>query len=349
MEVVENNKSKMTERVTISSLLQFIKDNTQQFQPKEEMVIEKVKVKVKDKLVKENTNTLANREKNKTFEEKLIESTKPMKFLKYDSIYISRYLDSSFLNSILFFLNDNTITSEIIISGLKRFIQYGGFTDFGYSKLKWNKKTIINSIDNNIIDEYYIRTLSDYLHINILILNHKAEYLTFFGDFYLHRKTVVLYNYNEKFYPIFDKETIFFTSNAEFITKLKPETIQSKLDTLDIYGQLKISEFLPEIKIDDSLIPHADPHSVINGFDDYDSDKDDNDENDNDENDNDENDNDENDDKDDNDDKDNKDNYSKLSYKELQLLAKKLQIDVKINGKLLTKEKLCIKIKEKQS
>ena len=62
----------------------------------------------------------------------------------------------------------------MIVTGLKRFIQYGGFTDFGYSKLKWNKKTITNSIDTNSIDEFYVRSLSDYLHVNILILNLKC-------------------------------------------------------------------------------------------------------------------------------------------------------------------------------
>ena len=38
MEVLENNRSKMTERVTLASLLQFIKDNTQHYQPKEEII-----------------------------------------------------------------------------------------------------------------------------------------------------------------------------------------------------------------------------------------------------------------------------------------------------------------------
>ena len=340
MEVLENNRSKMTERVTLISLLQFIKDNTVQYQPKEVIIKESIKVNHTNKV--DDTNKVKSKEKSKTFKEKLVEATKPIKFMHYENVYITKYNLLSFLDSILFFLNDKTITSEMIVSGLKRFIQYGGFTDFGYSKLKWNKKTITNSIDNNSIDEYFIRSLSDYLHVNIFILNENSDHFLCSGDYYVHRKTFVIYKFNEKFYPIFNKDLIFFTNDSEFITKLLPENIESKLDSTDIYGPLKIPEFLPEIQIDESLIPQADLQSVVNGFDDYDSDDSDDDDDKNDVND------DVDDDVDDKNDK-NDDDYSKLSYKDLQILAKKLKIDIKHNGKLLTKEKLCIKIKEKQS
>jgi hypothetical protein len=279
MEVLENNRSKMTERVTLASLLQFIKENTQQHQPKEEIIKEKDKVKeekVKEEKVKEEKvkEEKVIKDKSKTFEEKLVEATKPIRFLNYENIYITKYNLSSFLDSILFFFNDKTITTEMIVLGLKRFIQYGGFTEFGYSKLKWNKKMITNSIDSNSIDEYYIRSLSDYLHVNIYILHAKSDSFTFFGDFYPNRKSYVIYKFNDNFYPIFDKETIFLTSNSEFITQFLPKDKQSKLDIIDIYGPLKIPEFLPEVKIDESLIPQTDLQSVVNGFDDYDTDDD---------------------------------------------------------------------------
>ena len=334
MEVLENNRSKMTERVTLTSLLQFIKDNTQQFQPKEEIIkekIEKIKEKIKDT---NNTNEVAIKKKS-------TEDTKPnKKFKGCENVYISRSNNFTFLDNILFFLNDKSITSELIISGLKRFIQYGGFTDFGYSKLKWNKKMITNSIDTNTIDEYYIRSLSDYLHVNIFILNEDSEAFTLYGDFYPNRKIYVIYNHNQIFYPVFDKDTIFFNQSSEFIAKYLPKDKESKLDSIDIYGPLKIPEFLPEIQIDEAIIPQADLHSVVNGFDDYDSDEDDENANENEQN--------EDEDKNKNENANNHKDYSKLSYKELQILAKKLLIDIKENGKLLTKEKLCIKIKEKQ-
>jgi hypothetical protein len=330
MEVLENNKSKMTERVTLASLLQFIIDNTQRYQPKEE-IVEEEKPKANIKPIIKTKNKI------KSFEETLLESSSPIKFSKFNlnHIYIIKYSDSTFLNTMLFFFSSFSITSEMITSGHKRFIQYGGFTDFGYSKLKWNKKTLLKSIDDNSIDEYYLRSLSDYLHINIFILNSDSKLLTLLSDYYPYRKHFVMYKLNNQYYPIFNKETLYFNAQSDLIQKLKPEILTEKtekVEPIDIYGQLKLPEFLPEIKIDDALIPQADLQSVVNGFDDYDSDEYDSDEDDSDE-----------------DDEDVKDvdvnskskiDYSKLSYKELQDLAKKRGIPIKVNGKLLTKDKL---------
>ena len=83
---------------------------------------------------------------------------------------------------------------------------YGGFTDFGYSKIKWNKKTILKSIDDNSIDEYYIKSMSDYLHINIFILDTASKNLNLSSDYYPNRKHYVIYKIEEQYYPIFIKD-----------------------------------------------------------------------------------------------------------------------------------------------
>ena len=68
MEVLENNKSRLTERVTLHSLLKFIKDNTQKFQPKEELV------DGDDDTQKVNKDTpKVNKDTKKPFEEKLVD------------------------------------------------------------------------------------------------------------------------------------------------------------------------------------------------------------------------------------------------------------------------------------
>jgi hypothetical protein len=350
MEVLENNKSKMTERVTLTSLLQFIKDNTQRYQPKEE-IVEEDKPKVKSVSLNKTVNKI------KTFEEKLQEAlaSQSIRFSKFgfDNVFIVNQSVNTFLNSLTFFFSTFSITPEMINSGHKRFIQYGGFTDFGYSKIKWNKKTILKSIDDNLIDEYYIKSISDYLHINIFILNTTSKTLELFSDYYPNRKHYVIYKVDDQYYPIFNKDTLYFNVNSEFIQKLKPENLNEKIksEPLDIYGQLKLPEFLPEIKLDESLIPQADLQSVINGFDDYDSEEEGNaeennaeennvEENNVEENNVEENNVEENNNEESSKSKTNKIDYSKLSYKELQDLAKKRGISIKVDGKLLTKDKL---------
>ena len=212
-----------------------------------------------------------------------------------------------------------------------------------------NKKTILKSIDDNSIDEYYIKSISDYLHINIFILDTASKNLNLSSDYYPNRKHYVIYKIEEQYYPIFIKDKLYFNANSEFIQKLKPENLNEKIkvEPQDIYGQLKLPEFLPEIKFDESIIPQADLQSVINGFDDYDSEDEIDEEEDKDEKE--EVDEDEKEEVDEEDEEDkkeksvtkvNKIDYSKLSYKELQDLAKKRGISIKVDGKLLTKDKL---------
>jgi len=370
MEFLENNlKSKMTEKVTLELLLNFIKNNTSRLQPKNEFitekVVEKVIPKVPEKKVKD-TNSIDLREllslTNKEVPFCPAELSEILSKINEEINIINVYFDTdndknfSFLNAVKFYfdeLKDQLV--NILISGLKRFIQYGGFTDCGYSKLKWNKKDINKSIDSNLIDKYFIRSLADYLHINILILENTTNEFISLDNYSVDKKHIVLYKIDNTYYPVFNNKTKYFTSTSPFINyflhgKEDEQGFIKKLVS-NVVMNVGTDEIMSEVNVDPSLILTADLQSVdlqsvVNGFDDYSSEdeKDKNDKN-NSESDNDGN----------NDEESTTDNkiklkidYSKLSYKELQDLAKKYSIPIKRDGKLLTKDKLCLEIEKKK-
>ena len=398
METILNDKAKSYERITLDMLLSYIKTNLSNLQPISSVItMEKDNKDSKDGNISKTNKVIPI--KSTSFYEELNNSTSKIKFNSdfikslmsnitdnNESFYVINYKNTipfekkdtetsdsnnskkkvdyskfSFFKSILYCLIDKPKESdlEIFIKTLVKHIMYGGITEFGYTKLKWNKKTLKDNINNNVIDAATIRVISDYLHINMFIINEDMKQVEYGGaEFVPFKKNVFLYKYKEDFYPIFIKNSkdskdckfFKFTSilvkylltNTQKITLLSHDQMTFKEEDLSKY--INLATILPEIPI--NVKPEE--VSVINKFEedfteyeDNKSDSDDTDDTDDSEA--------VNEDSDDTDDTDNNteifEKYMKLSLMEIQKEAKKLNINIKDNNnKLKNKNILCMEI-----
>jgi hypothetical protein len=275
----------------------------------------------------------------------------------------------SFFKSLLYTLISKPKESDLenLIKTLVKHIMYGGITEFGYAKLKWNKKTLKDNINNNVIDSGTIRVVSDYLHVNIFVINDDSKQIEYGGaEFVPFKKNIFIYKYKDNFYPIFTKDSKFFKftsplvkyllTNTQKITLLSHDQMTFKEEDLSKY--INLATIMPEIPVN----VKAEEVSVINKFDEdfteYEDNKSeivnddsatsDTSENDSDDSANIANSDDNDDDSDDNDDVNNTDifnKYMKLSLMEIQKEAKKLNINIKdSNNKLKNKNLLCMEI-----
>jgi hypothetical protein len=276
------------------------------------------------------------------------------------------YSKFSFFKSLIYCLISKPKESDLenLIKTLVKHIMYGGITEFGYTKLKWNKKTLKDNINNNIIDESTIRVISDYLHINIFVINEDSKQIEYGGaEFVPFKKNIFIYKYKDNFYPIFTKDGKFFKftsplvkyllTNTQKITLLSHDQLTFKEEDLSKY--INLATIMPEIPVN----VKGEEVSVINKFEEDFTECDINGNSDDSDNSDDNNDNNSDDNSDDNNSDDNIsendnannannvifDKYIKLSLMEIQKEAKKLNINIKDNNnKLKNKNLLCMEI-----
>ena len=385
METILNDKSKTYERITLETLIAFIKTNLSSLQPLSETIMvepekkEKVPVKseIKIKRIKsfyeelaENTNPInfsSNFIKNfSNFpESNLFVSNLNSLFVPEESEGKKKKVDFSkytFFKSILYNLIKKMTETDLetFVKTLVKHVSYGGITEFNYTKLKWNKKTLKDNINNNIINEMTIRVVCDYLHINIFVLNEDTKKIEYGGgEFIPFKKNIFVYKYDNNFYPIFTNKDKFFQFNSDLMKYILKNTDILMLLSLDQFSYkeedlskyINISKILPEVNLASNNLPLQEEISVINKFDDDYSDSEQSESSDKDE----DKDKDkievEEDKEDDEDDKDEEDfdqdifdKYMKLSLMEIQKEAKKYNIHTKVGTKLKNKKELCIEI-----
>lgn len=256
------------------------------------------------------------------------------------------YSAFTFFKSIIYCLLQKPKYSDLenFIKTLVKHVSYGGVTEFNYTKLKWNKKTLKDNINKNIIDESTIRVVADYLHVNIFIFNEETESIEYGGGDYIpFKKNLFFYKYQKNYYPVFNKILKYFSydtplvkyllTNTDKISLLSHDQLTFKEEDLTKYININI---LPNIQVNDTK---DDLLSTINKFDEDFSDNDDND------------DNDDNNAEDDTED-DTKDDINlelfeklmKLSLSDIHKEAKKYNIQIKDGTKLKTKKDLCSEI-----
>jgi hypothetical protein len=371
METILNDKSKSYERITLDTLISFIKINLSSLQPIGEIImvdnnIEKKSVKLSDKIIKQ-----------KTFYDQLAETTNPVNFcsnfiknfskfplesnllvLNLNSLFVPEgseekkkktdYSKYTFFKSVLYNLIKKltVIELETFVKTLIKHVSYGGITEFNYTKLKWNKKTLKDNINDNIINEMTIRVVCDYLHINIFIFNEDSKKIEYGGgEFVPFKKNIFLYKFENNFYPIYTTDEkhfrfnsdlmIYILKNTDILTLLSHNQFSYKEEDLSNY--INISKILPEINLPSNILPLQEEISIINKFDDDYSESEESEEEE------------ELEDKDDNDKDDDYDQnifekYMKLSLTEIQKEAKKYNIQTKNGTKLKNKKELCMEI-----
>ena len=387
METILNDKSKAYERITLDMLLSYIKTNLSTLQPnssvitvdKKENSETKTKVSKVNKINTESfyddlNNSVSKIKFNSDFIKTFITNTEinnindALYVLNYNNIISVSvenseasetnkkkvdYTHFSFFKSVLYALiNKPTETDlEIFIKTLVKHVMYGGITEFGYNKLKWNKKPLKDNINNNVIDAATIRVVSDYLHVNIFVINEDAKQIEYGGaEFIPFKKNIFLYKYKNNFYPVFTKDCKFFKftsplvkyllTNTQKITLLSHDQMTFKEEDLSKY--INLATIMPEIPVNIK----AEEMSVINKFDEdftefddgknnsqnvIESESESNSESES-----------------DNESEDNSEifeKYMKLSLMEIQKEAKKLNINIKDNNnKLKNKNILCMEI-----
>jgi hypothetical protein len=306
METILNDKSKLYERITLDTLIAFIKTNLSSLQPVSEIIMveqeKKVPVKTENKVKKINT-----------FYEELAENSNPINFCNnftknfpnfpesnllitnLNSLFIPEesegkkkkvdYSKYTFFKAILYNLIKKITETELetFIKTLVKHVSYGGITEFNYTKLKWNKKMLKDNINDNIINEMTIRVICDYLHINIFVLNDDSKKIEYGGgEFVPFKKNIFVYKYDNNYYPIFTKKDKFFQfnsdlmkyilKNTDILTLLSHDQFSYKEEDLSKY--IDISKILPEISLPSNNLPIHEEISIINKFDDDYSDSD---------------------------------------------------------------------------
>ncbi len=377
METILNDKSKSYERITLATLISFIKTNLSSLQPIGEIIMVDTKEK---KVVKEEKV-----KKEKSFYEELLEGNTPINFntnftnnfpnfptnsnllvLNLNSLFIPEesegkkkktdYSKFTFFKAVLYNLIKELTESELetFIKTLVKHVSYGGVTEFNYTKLKWNKNTLKDNINKNIINEMTIRVVCDYLHINIFILNEDSNKIEYGGgEFVPFKKNIFLYKFNNNYYPVFTKKEKYFSFNSELMVYLLKNTDNLTLLSHDQFSfreedlskYINISKILPEINVPEKTSKDVKEEvSIINKFDDdYSEDSEEESEEESGEESGEDNTEDE---EETIEEYDSTifDKYMKLSLMEIQKEAKKYNIQTKDGTKLKTKKDLCMEI-----
>lgn len=114
--------------------------------------------------------------------------------------------------------NEQTKKLKAFVEFAKRDLGSEGFTEYGYSKLKWTKKMFqdaLTQLQNSALEFKY---LNDYLHLNIFVMDGEKYIFEFMGGtFNKFKKNLLLYKINSMFYLITNKSDSTFSSNDKII------------------------------------------------------------------------------------------------------------------------------------
>ena len=298
MEAIATNKQ-MSE-VTIDILLEFIKKNFSTLQ-RNTTVIEETKEEPKKVIKKE----IKKEPQTFNFFKELIESSNSIRFTpnfiktdifenfltlnckniltEDDTIEESDsssskkkkvdYHEYTFYISVLYLLGKTKYNDLInFVKTLGKHISYGGFTEYNYNKLKWNKKSLKDNILNNVVDAGTVRILCDYLHINIFIVNEDKKEVEYGGgDYVPFKKNLLIYKYKDNFYPIFTEKDKYFKFDNSVIKYYLTNPKEFQLLSItefackeeDLSKYINLSTILPDIPVQSK----AEETSVINKFD----------------------------------------------------------------------------------
>jgi hypothetical protein len=298
MEAIATNKQ-MSE-VTIDILLDFIKNNFSTLQ-RNTTIIEETKEEPKKVTSKENKKEpqpfnffkelnesstsirfTPNFIKSELFDNFLVQNCKNI-LTEDDTIEESDssnskkkkvdYHEYTFYISVLYLLGKSKYSDLVnFVKTIGKHISYGGFTEYNYNKLKWNKKSLKDNVLNNVIDAGTVRIICDYLHINIFIVNEDKKEIEYGGgDYVPFKKNLLIYKNKDNFYPIFtEKEKYFKFDNSVikyYLTNPKEFQLLSITEFAckeeDLSKYINLSTILPDITVQHK----AEETSVINKFD----------------------------------------------------------------------------------
>uniref|UniRef100_A0A6C0EFG5 Uncharacterized protein n=1 Tax=viral metagenome TaxID=1070528 RepID=A0A6C0EFG5_9ZZZZ len=199
--------------------------------------------------------------------------------------------DTTFFTSIFYCLNSTLSTSDKktqkvfmdnFYQHLKKAFLFGDYTKFKYSKLKWNKQEIAKHIEDKLPTKYLMRYISDFLHINIFILDLQDDELYFTNSFFVpYKRNIFLVRHFDKYEPLFTEQKKFFGVDDDIIQNIikhKDKVAMLQLDpksdekfevtqeNLELY--IDVNQF--ETKVEEQ----KETHSEKNAFEDESSESD---------------------------------------------------------------------------
>jgi hypothetical protein len=137
----------------------------------------------------------------------------------------------SFYSSVLTCLKQNFIsqTTSFQFNFLTRFIDIllseihtTKFEQFGFRNFNLSKTDLHNFIERGKINEYVIKFVSDFLYVNIFILNVNDDKIDFFNNTFIpYKKNIFIIQYTESdFEPLFTEYTKIFSITTPLIQKI---------------------------------------------------------------------------------------------------------------------------------
>lgn len=166
-------------------------------------------------------------------------------------------LDISLYSSIIVCLKSkfHSQTLEFQIDYITKFIDClkSNSKIFNYKKYNWNKSDIYNSLCKDFIGINIIKFVSDYLYINIFILDIEQDKL-YFGSgehFIAWKKTIFLIKYNDNYFePLYSETNMYFQHKDTII-----QYILSNKHLVNLY-QLSLTNTFEFTDIEENLNPY---------------------------------------------------------------------------------------------
>lgn len=248
-------KNTNCKKISISDLIEFIKKNINTInkigsinlddvysEPKsssEKNTLEQLEFQDMKKVtyLPENLNKLFDCENIKFIHCGVLKNINEQNVSFYSSIFSC--LKQTFISQ---FINSQT---NFILTFLKRICSEINGRQYN-KKYKLYKIEICNNISKNIIDDKVIKFISDFLHINIFILDVVNDVLLFCDDCFVpYKKSVFLIKYDKtNFEPIFSEHAKFFTVSDNLIkdivlNKITVRNLNIVQEDLSFYSGVK--------------------------------------------------------------------------------------------------------------
>jgi hypothetical protein len=239
-------------KISLDILIKYIKDNINIINDSD-IIIEKEKqpniTKTLKPVIKKEKSFLEN------FDEALSGTT--LNFPNISNLFSNNLLkdfliykvdeEYSFYKSLLCILDQNFSSFDLDKQNLivKNFIQYLksdimmlGFAQYEYSKIKFNKKSMYNDLDNNIMSKEIMRYCADVFHINIFYIDYKDGTINYTGgNFIPFKKSVLLLKINDIFSILqINNSKIFRFNNNEFFDSILKNTDKINLLTCEKFN-----------------------------------------------------------------------------------------------------------------
>jgi len=223
------NTIKHEKQLSIENLCKFIEENKDKINKKNISYLENIPIEKEYKINYVEINKKATIFPLKEKLDNILHIiAKKNNYIRYGVLSIVKSFpetDISFVSSIIALLVDNFIKfkedeqQEIIETFMRKIYKdvKNKYKEYNYNKLGWNAKEFYLHVKNFTIGRDIMRYITDYLNINIFIIELFEDNIKYIGSetFVKYKKNLILVKHNEEHY-----EPVFCDTTNELINKL---------------------------------------------------------------------------------------------------------------------------------